>query len=141
MSKILKCETEFTDIDIVRQALELQGFSPIYQEGYPELLMNGYTESFKANLGVSRADYQKVTGIHAFGDMGFEHKATGPLGFTFDDLNMNGPQFTKVFDGIKAAYAEKKYDLDMYQSGYTQSSRVVNAEGVVELEYARMASV
>jgi hypothetical protein len=54
---------------------------------------------------------------------------------------MNGPQFTKVFDGIKAAYAEKKYDLDMYQSGYVQSSRVVNAEGVVELEYARMATV
>jgi hypothetical protein len=29
----------------------------------------------------------------------------------------------------------------MYQSGYTQASRTVNAEGVVELEYARMPNV
>jgi hypothetical protein len=142
MSKVLACETQFTDMDTIRQALEQQGFTPVYQEGYPSFTMKGYSsQTFQANLGVTKANFTEVTKEFTYGDMGFEQKASGEIGFTGDDLIMNTPYFKNAFDGIKSAYAEKKYTSDMYQNGFTLSSRSVNAAGEVEMEFAPMVSI
>ena len=140
MSKILQQETQFTDIDIVRQALEQQGFSPVYDENYAERVMQGYAgQTFKANLGVTRANFLAVTKIGTYGDLGFRSNSDGSVGFTGDDLLINKPQFTEIMSGITGAYAEKKYTKELNQSGFSLSTRNVLANGEVELNFVPMA--
>lgn len=139
MSKVLSQETQFTDIHLIRLALEQQGFTPVFQEGYPSMEMQGYkNQVFQANLGVTRANWQLVTTQFTYGDLGFTRKADGTVGFTGDDILMRSKSFEQSFDALKVLYTEKKYVQDMYESGYTVDSRMVNEHtGAVELEFAR----
>lgn len=142
MSKILEQQTEFTDIDVIREALVQQGFSPVFGEGYPLRTMHGYAgTTFRANLGVTKANFSAVTGLHTYGDLGFTQKADGTIGFTGDDMLMEREEFTTVFDGIKSAYAERKYVRELYQSGFNLSSRSVSATGEVELNFVPMGAL
>jgi hypothetical protein len=136
MSKILEHETEFTDIDVIREALEQQGFSPVFNKGYTARTMRGFAgTTFKANLGVRSDNFTEVTGLHTYGDLGFAAKADGTIGFIGDDLLIATPRFVPVFDGIKAAYAEQKYVREFYQNGFALASRNVTTTGEVELNF------
>lgn len=142
MSKILEQETEFTDIDVIREALEQQGFSPVFNPDYTPRTMHGYAgQTFKANVGVTRDNFTEVTGLHTFGDLGFTAKADGALGFTGDDLLIDTRQFSDVYDGIKSAYAERKYVRELHQSGFTLASRNPTETGEVELTFVPIGTL
>jgi len=142
MSKILEQQTVFTDIDVIREALAQQGFTPVFREGYPLHTMQGYAgTTFKANVGVTKANFSAVTGLHTYGDLGFTTKADGTIGFIGDDMLIERPAFTPIFDGIKSAYAERKYVRELYHSGFSLSSRNVSATGEVELNFVPIGAL
>lgn len=136
MSKILEQQTQFTDIEVIREALEQQGFAPVFEADYTAREMQGYAgATFQANVGVTRGNFMTVTGLHTYGDMGFAVKADNTIDFIGDDLLIGTSQFATIFNGIKAAYAERKYAQELYQSGYTLASRQVTPTGEVELNF------
>lgn len=142
MSKILEQDTEFTDIDVIREALEQQGFSPVFKPGYAARSMHGFQgATFEANLGVTKANFTVVTGLHTYGDLGFVTKADGTIGFIGDDILIQSRGFESVYDGIKAAYAEKKYVRELYESGFVAAPRHVTSTGEVELLFTRVGGL
>ena len=142
MSKILEQETQFTDIHIIREALEQQGFTPVFNADYTARTMQGYQhQKFKANVGVTSDNFKKVTGLHTFGDLGFARKADGTIGFTGDDLLIETPAFATVYDGIRSAYAERKYVQELYLGGFALASREVTKNGEVELTFTQIGSL
>ncbi len=142
MSKILEQDTEFTDIDVIREALEQQGFSPVFEPGYALKTMHGFQGSrFKANVGVTKANFTEVTGLHTYGDLGFVSKADGSIGFVGDDILIGSSEFEPIYDGIKAAYAEKKYIRDLYECGFVSQPRHVTDTGEIELIFTRASGL
>lgn len=139
MSKILEQDTEFTDIDVIREALEQQGFSPAFKQGYAARTMHGFAgATFRANLGVTKSNFTAVTGLHTYGDLGFAVKADGTIGFIADDYLIASDEFETVYDGIKTAYAEKKYVRELYKCGFAPQPRNVTSTGEVELIFTRV---
>jgi hypothetical protein len=142
MSKVLEYGTEFSDIHIIREALEQQGFTAVFNPDYTVRTMHGFQgQTFLANLGVTRANFTQVTGLHTYGDLGFALKADRSIDFIADDMLIESKAFTKVFDGIKSAYAERRYIQEMYQGGFALETREVTETGEVALEFARMGAL
>jgi hypothetical protein len=138
MSKILEQETPFTDIDVIREALELQGFTPLFNADYALRTMQGFRgTTFKANVGVTSENFTGVTGLHTYGDLGFVRKADGAVGFIGDDILIESRAFRPVYEGIQAAYAERKYVRDMYLEGFIAQPRHVTDSGEVEIVLTR----
>lgn len=142
MSKILEQETPFTDIDVIREALELRGFSPVFHPDYALRTMHGFRgTTFKANVGVTTENFTEVTGLHTYGDLGFVSKADGTVGFIGDDMLIESRAFRPVYEGIQAAYAERKYVRDLYLEGFIAQPRHVTDSGEVEIILTRAASL
>lgn len=138
MSKILEEETEFTDIDVIREALELQGFSPVFNPDYALRTMQGFRgTTFKASVGVTSENFTEVTKLHTYGDLGFVRKANGSVGFIGDDILIESRPFKAVYEGIQAAYAERKYVRDLYLEGFIAQPRHVTDNGEVEIVLTR----
>src|SRR5437899_8644186 len=71
MSKVLSQDTQFTSIDLIRQAIEMQGFTPVFAEGLGLMQFDGYAgQKFEANVGIRKANYTAVTKGHTYGDLG-----------------------------------------------------------------------
>jgi hypothetical protein len=138
MSKKLTTGTTFTEIDLIREALEQQGFSPVFDSAYTPQTMRAFAgTSFRANVGVTSENFTEVTGLHTYGDLGFAVKANGKIDLIGDDLLIATPRFTPILDGITSAYAERKYIRNHYEAGFTLDSRHVTGNGDVALTFVQ----
>ena len=142
MSKKLTTGTTFTEIDLIREALEQQGFTPVFDSAYPSQTMRAFAgTSFRANVGVTSENFTEVTGLHTYGDLGFAVKANGTIDLIGDDMLIATPRFTPILDGITSAYAERKYIRNHYEAGFTLDSRHVTDNGDVALTFVQVGAL
>jgi hypothetical protein len=135
MSKVLEQETEFNDLECVRESIAEHGLTPVFNENGNLVTMEGYDEQFLADIGIAKTNFMEVTKLHSYGDLGFKQNEDGSVKFIGDDALMSNSQFGEFYDKFSVTYAEKKYVKEMYQQGFTLASKVQTVGGGVDLQF------
>jgi hypothetical protein len=135
MSKILEQNTQFNDLDCLREAATEQGFETVYDDGNL-VTMHGYnSKTFQVNLGITKGNFESVTGMSTYGDLGFRQQDDGNFKLIGDDILIKSREFGGVMDKLTVSYSEKKYCKEMFQQGYALATRTQDANGGVDLQF------